>query len=153
MENRELLLQRLQDAREKMRQVVQRADMLREIYPHWRMKQIIDHLTGWDDATLVSFRHHLEHGVPYTPATRGIDDYNARTVTERETLDLAHSLQEWEVTRAQLIELIRSAPQDMYETPFIFPWGNAGTIEQLALIFIEHEEDHAKEISEILDRG
>ena len=42
---------------------------------------------------------------------------------------------------------------EQLHTPFGFPWGGQGTIEDLVDIFVEHEETHAKEISEIIEKG
>lgn len=41
---------------------------------------------------------------------------------------------------------------EQLHTPFILPWGASGTIEDLVEIFTEHEDTHAKEIREILEK-
>jgi hypothetical protein len=151
MDKRELLIKNLEQAREHMRRVLARADASREIYPHWRAKEVMDHLTGWDDATIGSIKALLNGGEPFVPAARGIDYYNAQTVTERETLNLTHTTREWEVTRQQLIDLIRSLTPAQADQAFIFPWGVEGTVEQVVDVFIEHEEEHAAEIDGILN--
>ncbi len=150
MDNCELLIQDLQRLREHMRRVVAQADTNREIYPHWRMKEVLDHLTGWDDAAVASLQAHVDGREPPVPAGRGINDYNARTVSEREALDLRHTIQEWEVTRQQLIDRLHSLPSAKIAEPFIFPWGMNGTVEEIVNILIEHEEEHAAEIEGLL---
>jgi hypothetical protein len=41
---------------------------------------------------------------------------------------------------------------EQLHTPFVLPWGTNGTIEDLVEIFTEHEETHAKEIREIIEK-
>jgi hypothetical protein len=41
---------------------------------------------------------------------------------------------------------------EQLHTPFVFPWGTLGTIENLVEIFTEHEEIHAKEIRHIIEK-
>lgn len=153
MDERERLIQELDQARAMMVRVVNMADPSQEIYASWKLKQVLDHITGWDDAVIASLRAHISGDVPATPAQRGINDYNARTVSERESIDLDHSIREFEVTREQLKQLIRQVPPDKVAQPFVVPWGGRGTLSEVVEIFVEHEEEHAQEIQKILERG
>ena len=150
MAEKDDFIEQLERTREIMRTVVQMVDPDQDIYSPWKIKQVLDHITGWDVAIIATLRAHISGEVPGTPAKRGINDYNARTVSERETIDFAHSLREWENTRKQLIELIRQMPPEKIAQPFIVPWGGKGTLAEVVEIFAEHEEEHAREIQEIL---
>ncbi len=150
MDDRQRIIEALKQARERMCRVAAIADANQEIYPRWRIKEVLDHITGWDDALLESVKAHANDQPPPTPATRGMDYYNEQTVQERGPLDLTHTYQEWEVTRQQLIELVEALPEAKVTQPFIFPWGDKGTLEEMLAIFIDHEIEHANEIEQIL---
>lgn len=116
------------------------------------MKEVLDHITGWDDAVIASIKSLLANEPPATPAARGIDVYNAETVSSREAIPYQVTQSEWEASRAELLGLIRQMTEEQLHTHFVFPWGIHGTIEDLVEIFIEHEEAHTKEIQEIIEK-
>lgn len=117
-----------------------------EVYPTWTIKELLAHLTGWDDACIASLQAHLRGDVPATPAARGLDPYNASTVYEREALSLEQVIAEWDHTRETFKNLIRALPVDKVEEPFVFPWGPKGRLSDMVKIFAEHEIEHAEEI-------
>jgi hypothetical protein len=143
-------IQRLEAARAEMREIVQHAQDNPTIYEPWRMKEVLDHITGWDDAVIASIRSLLSGETPATPAARGLDHYNAETVSSRESIPYPLTKQEWTISRAVLLNLIRDMTEEQLNTRFVLPWGSQGTIENLVEIFTEHEETHAKEIGEII---
>ncbi len=152
MSNRETYIQRLKAARAEMREIVKYAQDNPTIYAPWHMKEVLDHITGWDDAVIASIRSLLASEMPATPAARGIDYYNAQTVSSRETIPYEVTQREWEASRATLLDLINEMSEEQLHTRFVTPWGQLATIEDLVDIFTEHEETHAKEIHEIIER-
>jgi hypothetical protein len=153
MEEQLALIQMLDEARTHMRDVVKKADQNQRIYPTWTMKQILAHITGWDDAALASLQAHSQGEVPETPAERGIDDYNAQTVAERENLEYEHIVREWEGVRELLKQAILNLPEEKFKQPFYLPWARLGTVSQLVHIFAEHEKEHAEEINGLITQG
>jgi hypothetical protein len=153
MDERITLLTRLDAAREKMKQVVAQTSEEQYIYPPWRMKEILDHIAGWDDAVIASLKAHMDDLEPATPAALGINPYNAATVTSREAIPYARTLREWEVSRETLKKLINEMPEGKFQQAFVFPWGDEGSVANLVEIFIEHEEEHAREIRAILGKA
>ena len=153
MSNRQTYIQRFEAARASMRQIVELVEENQVIYAPWRMKEVLDHLTGWDDAIIASIKSLLNGDIPATPAMRGANVYNAETVSTRETLPYAVSRREWEASRAELLDLLRTMSDDQLIQPFTLPWGGEGTIETIVSIFVAHEEEHAREIGQILQRG
>lgn len=151
MSDRHTYIKRLEAARLEMRKIVTYAQDNPTIYEPWRMKEVLDHITGWDDAIIASIRSLLAGETPATPAARGIDVYNAETVSSREAIPYAVTQREWETSRATLLDLIQNMTEEQLHTRFILPWGALGTIEDLVEIFTEHEETHAKEIRAILE--
>ena len=152
MSNREIYIKRYEKARAEMREIVELARGNPTIYQPWRMKEVLDHITGWDDAVIASIKSFLAGEVPATPASRGIDAYNAETVTSREAIPYEVTRREWEVSRTKLLGLLDKMSDEQLHTLFGFPWGGQGTIEDLVDIFVEHEETHAKEIREIIEK-
>ena len=153
MSEREIYIKRYETARAEMREIVKLAQGNPTIYQPWRMKEVLDHITGWDDAVIASIKSFLAGEIPATPASRGIDAYNADTVSSREAIPYEVTQREWETSRAELLDLMQKMTDEQLHTPFVLPWGDHGTIEDLVEIFTEHEETHAKEIREIIVKG
>ncbi len=152
MSDRDTFIQRLQTARAEMHEIVKLAQDNPTIYAPWRMKEVLDHITGWDDAIIASIRSFLAGEPPATPASRGIDVYNAGTVSSREAIPYEVTQREWEASRAVLLGLIQTLTEEQLHARFVFPWGAQGAIEDLVEIFTEHEETHAKEICAIIEK-
>lgn len=152
MSDRSTFIQRLQAARAEMREIVKYAQGNPTIYEPWRMKEVLDHITGWDDAVIASIKSLLAGELPATPAARGIDLYNAETVSSREAIPYEVTQREWEASRVVLLDLVQTLTEEQLHASFVFPWGNHGTIEDLVEIFTEHEETHAREIRTIIEK-
>lgn len=148
MEGKELLIHELIEARQVLQGVLDDLDLHLEIYPHWTIRELLAHLTGWDDANIASLRAHVAGRVPAVPAVRGVDHYNEQTVAEREALDLEHITRECELSRQLLLTIFREMPDEKFEQPMVMPWGDTGTVTELVRVFIHHEEAHAQEIRE-----
>ena len=153
MSDRETYIKRFENARAEMREILKLAQGNPTIYQPWRMKEVLDHITGWDDAVIASIKSFLAGEIPAIPASRGIDAYNAETVSSRQATPYEVTQREWETSRAELLDLMRKMTDEQLHTPFVLPWGEHGTIEDLVEIFTEHEETHAKEIREIIEKG
>ena len=152
MSDRDTYIKRYETARAELREILKLAQGNPTIYQPWRMKEVLDHITGWDDAVIASIKSFLAGDVPATPAARGINTYNAETVTSREAIPYEVTQKEWEASRTELLNLLGKMTDEQLHTPFVFPWGGQGTIENLVEIFTDHEETHAKEIREILEK-
>lgn len=153
MSDRDTFIQRLQTARAEMREILKYAQDNPTIYAPWRMKEVLDHITGWDDAVIAAIKSFLAGETPATPAARGIDHYNAQTVSSREAIPYEVTQREWEASRGLLLDLIQKMTEDQLHTRFVFPWGTQGTVADLVEIFTEHEETHAKEIHAIIEKA
>ena len=145
---RRFLLRRLDETREIVEKILPTIDVTHEIYPGWTMKDMLAHMTGWDDATIDSLRAHVVGRIPSVPAIRSLDDYNAGTVSSRQDLDYDHVLKEWRLTRQMLRTLIEQMPEDKFLEPVIVPWGEKDTVAFLVDMFRDHEEGHIRDIQE-----
>lgn len=144
------LISQLQNARAEMLSHLNEVDQNRHIYPLWTIREILAHLTGWDDAVIASLSAHIAGREPGTPAARGIDAYNASTVATREGLDYDHIYREYIHTRNALIELVNNMPPEKATQRFVVPWGGEGDLAGLLKIFIEHEIEHAEDVRKII---
>ncbi len=146
MDLRENLIQQLSQAHQAMQRAIANIDPQFEIYTDWKLKELLAHLTGWDDATIASLSAFLAGDPPATPAARGFDLFNAQSVAGRQTLSLEHVTKEWHLARQQLIDLIRQVPDGKQAETFVFPWGDRGDLAQITQILADHELEHANEI-------
>ncbi len=143
------VMEKLRKTRQELTDLVSDIPPEKEIYPEWRVKELLAHFAGWDDAAAAGVRGCLNGENPIIVAPRGPDDYNSRTVSERETLPLGHIIKEWELNRKLLMELVEEIPEDKLETLTIYPWGEEGKLVDLILGMAGHELFHINEIREL----
>src|SRR5512144_2132088 len=145
---RAFLLQRLDETRETIEKILPTIDPTLEIYPGWTIKDMLAHMTGWDDATIDSLRAHVVDRPPSVSAIRSLDEYNLSTVTSRHDLNYEQVLKEWRLTRQVLRTLIEQMPADKFLEPVVVPWGEKSTVSFLVEMFRDHEEEHVRDILE-----
>ena len=148
--DREFLLQRMDETRSKIETLLPKVDPDKEIYPGWTIKDLLAHMTGWDDATIDSLRAHVIGRPPSVPAILSLDEYNNSTVSSRKDLDYDQVLKEWRLTRQVLRTIIEKMPEDKFFSPIVVPWGNKATVTYLVDMFRDHEEEHAQDVREWL---
>jgi len=144
---RELLVEQLEDARRHLTALVNQAPTDKPIYPNWTIKQYIDHISGWDDAMVEALDAHAKNEPVPQSAARGIDAYNAQTVSTRETLDLAHSRREFTAGHERVIHALRNLPDEKFDQLLTFPWGESGTVKDFIEIFVEHDKEHTEHLA------
>ena len=149
---KKFLVNRWNHRRESLKALVAQAEAHREkeIYREWTLKEFLSHMSGWDDAVIEALRAHAKGQPIEIRAPRGVDDYNAQTVSTRETLDYDHVRREWDRTHELIMEALRDLPEEKLHQPLTFPWGEHGTVAYLVEIFVEHEEEHAHHLREWL---
>ena len=140
------LLRRLDGTRQTMEDLLPRIDGSKCIYPRWTIKDMLAHMTGWDDATIDALRAHMAGHPPSLDAIRSLDEYNEHTVSSRADLDYDHVLKEWRLTRQVLRTLIEQMPEEKFIQPLRVPWGDTATVTFLVDIFRDHEEEHTHDI-------
>jgi hypothetical protein len=150
METRQTLIAQMEQSRAKMLAQLDKIDMKREIYPLWTIREMLAHLSGWDDAVIDSLRAFVDGREPATPAARGVDYYNAQTISTREGLDYDHIYREYIATRDALIKLLTEMPEEKIHQPYVLPWGETGTVVDMVHIFAPHEEEHAEDVEKII---
>lgn len=134
-----------------MLRIVERIDPEQKVYPEWKIKQVLAHLAGWDEATTASLRSFLRGGTPDLVAHQGVDVYNANSVSTRDELPMEHIIREYKLERQKLHDALRELKEEQLDTVIIYPWGYEGSIERLIRNMAIHEANHAEEIEDVLD--
>jgi SAM-dependent methyltransferase len=153
MEKREEILDLLEKSHAAMMTQLDEVDRQRKIYPLWTIREIIAHLSGWDDAMLGFINALLKGETPPIPAPRGAEVYNEETVSTREGLSYDHIVREYVDTRSKLLNLMRQIPEEMVTQKSVLPWGAEGTLEEIVQIFGPHEMEHAMDVKKIITNG
>jgi hypothetical protein len=151
MGKREEILEALESSHAAMMAQLNEIDKQRKIYPLWTIREIIAHLSGWDDAALGFVNALLKGEIPPTPAMRGVDVYNAETVSTREGLSYDHIVREYVDTRAKLAGLVRQMKEEMVTQKSVLPWGGEGSLEDILQVFGPHEIEHVMDVKRIID--
>ena len=78
----------------------------------WSVRDIIAHVTSWEEEALKHLPHVLRGERPprYSVTYGGIDAFNAKTMAERQSLSLDDVLRQQEDVHRRLVELVRSTP-------------------------------------------
>jgi len=128
-------------------------DKQRKIYPLWTIREIVAHLSGWDDAAIGFASALLKGEIPPIPAPRGPNVYNEETVSTREGLSYDHIVREYVSTRAKLITVVRQMTEEMVTQKSILPWGDEGSLESIVQVFGPHEMEHAMDVKKIIEEN
>jgi len=145
--DKEDLIAKMSRARERLNAALERITPQVEIYPAWKLKQLLDHLTGWDELVASAFRTHARGENPAVSVKRGgIDQYNADSVGDRKSMSLEQSRLAYDAARAEVIQALREMPDDKLDQRFRAPWGGMCTVSSVVRIFVSHELEHAKQI-------
>jgi hypothetical protein len=79
----------------------------------WSVRDIIAHVTTWEDEALTHLPLILEDGTPprYSVQHGGIDAFNARMTQQQRELSLSDVRRQSAATHQRLVEFIRRVPQ------------------------------------------
>jgi hypothetical protein len=150
MDKRTEIIQGMETSHSAMMAQLDEIDKNRKVYPLWTIREILAHLSGWDDS-VVSYLTALKSGdIPPVLAPRGVDVYNEETVSTREGLSYDRIVSEYIQTRARVIELVRSIPEEMVTQESILPWGDKGSLQSIVDIFGGHEMEHVQDIEKLI---
>jgi hypothetical protein len=151
MGKREEILELLEKSHAAMMTQLNEIDKQRKIYPLWTIREIVAHLSGWDDAAIGFVNALIKGTTPPTPAMRGVDVYNEETVSTREGLSYDHIVREYVDTRAKLAGLVRQMTEEMVTQKSTLPWGGEGSLENIVQVFGPHEMEHVLDVKKIID--
>lgn len=153
MDEKERLIQLLNEARREMQAALAMVDMTQDVYPDWSLREMLAHIAGWDQVTRKGIETYLRGEKPFVLPPQGFDQTNAEMATAREGLSSQQVLQDCEQERAGLIRAIRQIPAGEFGFTFAFPWGSEGTLSEMIEIIAEHEQEHAQELQAFLNQS
>jgi len=153
MGKREEILKTLESSHAIVMAQLNEVDKNRKIYPLWTIREIIAHLSGWDDAAIGYINALIKGEIQPTPAVRGTTVYNAETVSTREGLSYDHIVREYIETRSKLLALIRQMSEEMVTQQSTLPWGDPGSLETIVEIYGPHEMEHAADVEKIIEEN
>ena len=80
----------------------------------WSVRDILAHVTTWEEEALMHLPLILEGGTPprYSVRYGGIDAFNARMTEQKAGLSLAAVRRQLDETHRRLIDLVRRTPED-----------------------------------------
>ena len=107
----------------------------------WSMKDIIAHVTSWENESLTHLPLILAGEKPprYSVTYGGIDAFNAQTMEQRRNLSLSEVLRQRDDTHRRLIDFIQRVPEDQFVRDTRFR-------RRLRLDTYAHYAKHAKAI-------
>jgi hypothetical protein len=146
------MIAKMEQARSQLNSALDKMAPQVEIYPTWKLKQLLDHIAGWDELMTSAYQAYAK-GEPPVSIKHGIDQYNAESVSSRKVLSLNQSRQEYDAARQKVIQIMREMPADKLTEQLPAPWGGMCTVASVVKIFVSHELEHAKHLEEILMRS
>jgi DinB superfamily len=114
----------------------------------WSVKDIIAHVTWWEDEALKHLPLIITGGRPprYSTKYGGIDAFNAQMTEQRHSLSLSVVLRQMDETHRRLIDYVHSAPEEQCTRETRFR-------RRLRLDTYSHYPQHAKAIREWRERS
>jgi hypothetical protein len=90
--------------------------MIPNVTGKWSVRDIIAHVTWWEEEALKHMPVVREGGKPprYSDKYGGIDDFNAIMTVKREHLTLDEVLQQHDSVHAQLVAYVTEAPEELF---------------------------------------
>ena len=148
--NCEELITSLERARKELNLVLERITPQTVIYPSWKLKQLLDHITGWDELMVSVYRTHSQGGIPARVVRHGIDSFNDELISARQALSIQESRNAFNTARTEVIHALHDMPAECMELEFKAPWPGTCSVEKSVEILVKHEKEHARQIREIL---
>ena len=110
---------------------------------HWSVKDILAHVTWWEEEALKHLPLIIKGGRPprYSLQYGGIDAFNAQMTEQKRDLSLSDVLRQLDETHRRLIDYVQSAPEEQFTRETRFR-------RRLRLDSYSHYPKHAKAIRE-----
>ncbi len=143
------LIANLEAARIRLDAAVEKIMPQLEIYPTWQLKQLLDHITGWDELVCdILLTHQRGESLPQT--AKNISKFNDQSIATRRSISLEQSRKDYHRIRVDVLHLLRNMPDEYFTNAFIAPWGGEWTVDRMLKLFASHEQEHARHIEELL---
>jgi hypothetical protein len=154
------LLEALEDERQELMEMLEdlpdEAMLEAGVMGDWSIKDILAHLVSWEGQT-VTLLFQAQRGMdkPTTAhfAKETVDALNQRWHEESQSRPLEAVWQDWLGVRKQMIRRVSDITEQELNDPQRYPWQKGVPLYEWILNdSIEHEEEHADQIREWLDK-
>ena len=145
----EILIEEIDQIRQKMEGVLEAVDPKLEICPGWTIKEAVSHITAWEIVIHKAIQAFKTGGAPYFLHEQDFDIFNQEAVGYRASWSLAQVLQEWKDIRSDLRKTITTLKEDDLSVEMVLPWGSERRLAELIEIIGEHEGEHMENIVKV----
>jgi hypothetical protein len=148
--DKEYLINRLTETHYENQKTIERIDLDIRVYndPEWRVRDIIGHIATWDREMIKKLKAFMDGKELIIPGiTEDESDFIKIVVEEQRKFSIHQILEEWNLARKNLLDVIQDIPDDRFPGDIVFPWGDEhGSIRKLLDYIIEHDEEHREEL-------
>lgn len=123
------------------------ADPLQIIYPEggWTAKDILGHLTTWEEEVIRALQAH-QLGGAYSIPDFNLEAYNAANVALRKALPAAQIMADWVIVRGRLKLLVETLSLEKLMEEMTYPSGRRGRCNTLIKEVMHHQQEHIADI-------
>lgn len=112
----------------------------------WNVKDLVAHIESWERACLIPLRQYAQGGKFVPEAIPDHDAWNRRNAQVWQTRLLENILVEFHNTRAELMALVESLPNEHWMRQIDLPWGECATLAEMLSGLAWHEDEHRRPI-------
>ena len=110
----------------------------------WSMKDLVGHITTWENEAAKSLQNYLQHNDLKTLAwPADLDAFNARTSEEKRNRSLANLLDEMKTTHEEMVRFIQAMKEEAFDVPEVRA--------RIRIDGSEHYADHTEGIQKWLE--
>ena len=145
MSDRDELLAMLQESRKDLASAIQGLPEDKMTVPmagDWSTKDIMGHITAWDEFTVSDLRRISRGRLPCLAAFRetDVDSWNAFLIRPRKLFPLPQIEAEFEEGRAEMVAVLKDLPAGLL--------AQGQMARNIFTIMSNHEKDHARQVRE-----
>ena len=145
MSDRDDLLSMLQESRSELASAIQglpEDKMTVPLADDWSAKDIMGHITAWDEFTVSDLRRIARGRLPCLAAFREaeVDSWNAFLIRPRKLFPLPQIRAEFEEARAEMAAVLKDLPEALL--------ARGTMVRNIVGVFANHEKDHARQVRE-----
>jgi hypothetical protein len=149
LSDREDLLSMLQESRSELASAVQGLPddkMTVPLTDDWSAKDVMGHITAWDEVTASDLRRIARGRLPCLAAFREseVDSWNAFLIRPRKLFPLPQIRAEFEEARADMVAALKELPEGLL--------AQGQMVRNIFAIMAGHEKDHARQVREWRER-
>lgn len=116
----------------------------RPICDYWTLKDILNHLTVFEQFGVTALRQLQAGETPrFAQTIANFNAFNDAQVTARHSLPWSRALETYQLARRTLIALLDTTADDVLAQPFTSPWGSLITGYRLLVALAIHDQEHA----------